>query len=832
MHTRIPFWRSLKVRVTLVSLAVFVLGVWSLALYAGRILHRDLQQLLSDQQLSTAAIVAKQVNEEFTERMQALNLVSAQITSGQLGAPRTLQTFLESTPLLQEMFNAGVFVVGTDGTAIASVPAALGRVGVNYSDRDHIANALNRNRTTVSEPVLGRRLNTPVLSIASPIHDAKGNVIGALAGVVNLSQPNFLDLIIGQHYGKSGSYFLVDSQHQVVVTATDKTLNLKPLRAPGVGPIADHFSSGFDGAKIVADAAGAEFLSVAHVVSAAGWHLAISLPLEEAFEPIHALQSGVMGAAAFVTLFAGLLIWWTLRSEMKPLLTTTMALTKMPDTGQFPLALPVVRHDEIGRVVKGFNHLLDSLRSREQALRDSEVQLQEAQSIAQLGSYIVNGADGMWTSSPMLDNLLGIDSTYVRSVQGWADLIHSDDRQRMGEYFAELVESRGPKFDATYQIVRPSDGTTRWMHGLGLLHFSPSGEFLKMNGTIQDVTENRRVQLRLRTLSRITEQAPMAIVIADLKGKIEYVNPYFEKVTGYTFADVVGNNPRILQSGQTAPEVYAEMWAALTDGRAWHGEFQNRKKSGELFVERAVIAPILDSSGVTTHYVALKEDITESKRSQLALETSLREKTALLNEVHHRVKNNLQVITSLLRLEAGRASEPATRSVLGDMQGRIRSMALVHETLYRSGSFEAVDLGSYVHQVATVAFRANTSHCAEVRLILNLLPVRVSLDQATPCGMLVNELISNCLKHAFPDARAGEVHVELHPATYGGISPEHWCLKIWDNGVGLPADFNVRQAQSLGLQLVTDLATQLGGRLETVQDAGACFSVTFPIIAT
>jgi two-component sensor histidine kinase len=219
-------------------------------------------------------------------------------------------------------------------------------------------------------------------------------------------------------------------------------------------------------------------------------------------------------------------------------------------------------------------------------------------------------------------------------------------------------------------------------------------------------------------------------------------------------------------------------------------------------------------------------------RRQGQLQSALQEKTALLNEVHHRVKNNLQVITSLLRLEAGRASEPATRSVLDEMKGRIRSMALVHETLYRSGNFAGVELHRYIQQVASVAFRAQASTGGNVRLVLDLASVTASLDLATPCGLLVNELISNCVKHGFVDGQSGEVRVALQRTPGSPDEAPRWSLRVSDTGVGLPADFEARRAQSLGLQLVSDLAGQIGGVLVTEPGPGAAFSVTFPLDGT
>jgi two-component sensor histidine kinase len=207
----------------------------------------------------------------------------------------------------------------------------------------------------------------------------------------------------------------------------------------------------------------------------------------------------------------------------------------------------------------------------------------------------------------------------------------------------------------------------------------------------------------------------------------------------------------------------------------------------------------------------------------------LKEKVALLNEVHHRVKNNLQVITSLLRLEAGRSSQPDTQTVLKEMQGRIRAMALLHETLYRSGTFASVDLGAYLKQLTTQAFRAQSNGLVRLNLMLD--PVQVSMDVATPCGLLVNELITNALKHAFVRGQTGELRIELNGLPATNDQSTRWCLQVRDNGVGLPADFEERRTHSLGLQLVSDLAQQIGGALEVVSEpgSGSVFSVSFAL---
>ncbi|MGA2248649.1 MAG: amino acid permease, partial [Verrucomicrobiota bacterium] len=221
----------------------------------------------------------------------------------------------------------------------------------------------------------------------------------------------------------------------------------------------------------------------------------------------------------------------------------------------------------------------------------------------------------------------------------------------------------------------------------------------------------------------------------------------------------------------------------------------------------------------------LRQELTERKLAEASLQASLIEKEALLKELHHRVKNNLQIITSLLRLEAGRSVQPDTQSVLKDMQGRIHSMALLHESLYRSGVFAAADLGLYLGQLTSHSLLALSDKPGLIQLQLDLANISVGLDQAIPCGLLVNELVSNCIKHAFPDGNGGEIRIELHQLAVG----PQIRLCVSDNGLGLPADFESRRKQSLGLQLVSGLAQQLGGTLEIGPGPKAVFTVIFTL---
>jgi PAS domain S-box-containing protein len=230
-------------------------------------------------------------------------------------------------------------------------------------------------------------------------------------------------------------------------------------------------------------------------------------------------------------------------------------------------------------------------------------------------------------------------------------------------------------------------------------------------------------------------------------------------------------------------------------------------------VQREGIAPLLH--GVT-------RDVTEKAQADMALRASLHEKEALLKEIHHRVKNNLQVISSLLNLQASRVTHPIASEVLAESQNRVRAMALVHETLYRSDDLARVDIARYLEELCGYLFRSFGVDSNRIILRLNVTHVVLSLDRAIPCGLIVNEIVSNSLKYAFPENRVGTVTVELHLNSNETIN-----MAISDDGIGLPSDLVVDQTPSLGLQLVCILTEQLGGHLTLDRSHGTRFEISF-----
>lgn len=204
------------------------------------------------------------------------------------------------------------------------------------------------------------------------------------------------------------------------------------------------------------------------------------------------------------------------------------------------------------------------------------------------------------------------------------------------------------------------------------------------------------------------------------------------------------------------------------------------------------------------------------------LSDSLDEKVVLLKEVHHRVKNNLQIIASLLSLQANQIRDEDTLALFTNSENRVRAMASIHERLYLSDDLARIDLAGYIAALVDSLFESYSVDSHDVRLVTEVADVALDLDQAIPCGLMLNELVSNSLKYAFPDGRKGELRILL-AREQGG-----YVLEVRDDGIGFPADIDFRETQSLGLQLITSLTQQLQGRIEMTNHHGTTFRVEFP----
>jgi PAS domain S-box-containing protein len=340
------------------------------------------------------------------------------------------------------------------------------------------------------------------------------------------------------------------------------------------------------------------------------------------------------------------------------------------------------------------------------------------------------------------------------------------------------------------------------------------------------VIERKRSEQDLRNMHQLTSEVisnvNTGIIVYDGEARHLIWNGYMEQMTGLQKELVLGrpagdifpffhesNLAKLLDQallGNTIPVPDTEYAVPLTGKTGWLA---------------GSCGPHRDAQGKIIGTIIVLNEITERKRAEEALRSALSEKEVLLREIHHRVKNNLQVVSSLISLQSEAIQDPIVQGYFQEMQARVRSMALIHEELYQSHDLSRVDFAEYIDKLIdgltqTYMLNPNVSLQADVE------EVYLGVDTAIPCGLIVNELVTNAFKYAFPDARTGEVNVRLHTIDTG-----NYRLVVCDNGIGISSDIDLENTETLGMQLISILTRQLRGSLRIESSRGTCITIDF-----
>lgn len=455
----------------------------------------------------------------------------------------------------------------------------------------------------------------------------------------------------------------------------------------------------------------------------------------------------------------------------------------------------------------------------------------------------------IWHGS--VEEVFGVSVDRLSTFSALREMIHPEDRGLIEQRVSEVIAD-GRKFGVEFRVICP-DGNTRWLAGEGGVMLDEQGRPFRMAGVSFDISDRKLAEQRLEIselhFRELAEAMPQIIWTTNALGELNYFNNIWYEYTGLPAGTTEVSGWQLV----VHPDDLEASVEATDLGFASGNEFQlearvRRASDGMYRWHRVRGVPFHDDRGGLLRWFGTTSDIHTEKEENARLERevlsrtsalqqsfcqlqlqeeqlrrSLAEKETLLREVHHRVKNNLQVISSLLRMQASVLADHQAREALKESQRRVRSMALIHERLYGSHQMDQIDFAEYARALVSDLINSYAGATGHVTSQFRTSCVLLKIDQAIPCGLILNELVTNSLKYAYPSGKPGQIYIHLEE-----MESDKVRMTVSDSGVGLPEGFDWKNSKSMGLPIVEILAKQIGGDLTVRSQPGTTFTLDFP----
>jgi PAS domain S-box-containing protein len=488
-------------------------------------------------------------------------------------------------------------------------------------------------------------------------------------------------------------------------------------------------------------------------------------------------------------------------------------------------------HEGNPTAIEGIVTDITEYKNAEEALKKREIEfhkenrkLLRALRVAEIGIWEndLETNNLHWTEE--MYKILGFKSGEPVNLEEVVKIFPPEELERFQKAVNAAISDNFP-YSLDYKIIKP-DGMVRHIHDEGQVLRDINGKAKTMLGTTQDVTHSKLIEKSLEDseykFRNLVETSPDMIWEIDNNGNFKYISSQSEPILGYKPEEIIGRSifsfitPEEVQDVKKIFKVHIkefnkintlEIQAFCQDGKEITLEIRSVKAS--------------DSKNNINGFQGIARDITEKTMSTNMLKTSIKEKNILLQEIHHRVKNNMQIISSLLNLQINYLDDKQAVDLLKESQNRVRSMAIIHEKLYQSNDFTRINLAEYIKSLVTGLFYSYSIK-NRIKSIINVDDVELNIETSVPCGLILNELVSNSLKHGFPPGNSGEIHITIR-----NIGDKYEML-VSDNGIGFPKNIDYKKTDSLGLQLVNNLVKQIDGEIELNNLDGTEFKIIFP----
>jgi PAS domain S-box-containing protein len=477
------------------------------------------------------------------------------------------------------------------------------------------------------------------------------------------------------------------------------------------------------------------------------------------------------------------------------------------------------------------------------SLKESEKDLAEAQEMAHIGNWNWNIVTNELHWSDEVYRIFGLKpQEFKATFDEYFKYVHPEDRDHLNNAIKKTFE--GEPYSVDNKIIT-ANGEERIVHTDAEIIFNEDNIPVYARGIVQDITERKRAEEALRRSEerfRVALKGSRVVMFSqDLDLRYTWV---YNPSPGFKSEDVLDKRDYDIYQPEDAETFVAIKRQVLASGVGRRDEVVTHRpiSAGGNLVHEMTTEPLLDSTGAIVGIICVAVDITERKKAE---EIMAKIEIARKQEIHHRIKNNLQVISSLLDLQADKFNnkecikDSEVLEAFKESQNRVISMALIHEELYKGGEFETLNFSPYIKELAENLLQTYNLGDTDISLKLNLAQnVFFDMDTAVPLGIIVNELITNSFKHAFSGRKEGEIQIGLHreenvkltKSTNEDCKSESFALIISDNGVGIPESLDIEDLDTLGMQLVVSLVDQLDGELETERDNGTKFIIRFTVI--
>lgn len=471
---------------------------------------------------------------------------------------------------------------------------------------------------------------------------------------------------------------------------------------------------------------------------------------------------------------------------------------------------------------------------KEETLRES---LERYDIIAKATSdtiWDLNLVTGVIRYNRVFNDMFGYDTNEIADINSWwSQQIHPEDLEHVKKMLEEIMLNQDHRIEFEYRF-KCADGTYKYVNDRAFVVTDDIGKNpVRMLGAMQDITQRKEEENRLRMFESIITHTNDAVLVTepfpadDGTRRILYANEAFSRITGYTNKEVIGRGTGFLSGKNSDAAEIERIRSNMNQFLPTVTEILNYKKSGEEIWVHASIMPIFNDKNECSNWIYIIRDVTERKSNQEKILRSLKEKETLLAEIHHRVKNNLAIVSGMMQLQTYQDENPELRIKLMDSVARIQTMAIIHEHLYQSNSFSDINFPDNLQTLVKYIMETFASD-VEIDLEFDCHPLILNINQAIPCSLIINEVITNILKHAFTGRSSGKVSISTLKNDDKNLS-----IVISDNGNGLPKGFKVDSEETLGLLLIKILTDQLGGKYTySGIENGTVFTLEFELKPT